>query len=87
MFLGDVTFHHAFISAWEVYDAHQIQPRGGDRRSGSLYIYSLVLSSFALHASLDFATSFVRMTVATALLQATSLFSNLSQVYTNGKHP
>ena len=44
MFLGAVAFYHASIFAWQVYGAPHIQPRGGERRTGSLYDPTLVLS-------------------------------------------
>lgn len=76
-----------FISSRQIYDARHISHLAGELKLGIVYVLDRLPPCFILHASRSFSTSFVTMTIATVLLQATSFVSSLSQLRTNGKHP
>lgn len=72
--------YRAFASSWLVFDARHTWCLGGELRLHIVYYSDLISILVSLF------TTFAKMTVATALLQAASLVSTLSQSRTNGKY-
>lgn len=76
-----------FTSSWQIHDARHISRLVGELRTWHcLCLLPGVPPFLAMHASHTFLTPLVTMTIVTALLQASSLISSLSQLRTNGKH-
>ena len=84
-YVKNSTFH-LFPSLWQIQNARRISRFVGKSRPDAVHLLDIVPPSLTLHPSRTFPTLLVTMTVITALLQATSLISSLSQLRTNGKH-